>query len=152
MDELHKDDIEILDMIIKISLSKSNATLSDLPLKPTKKPEGEGFNADLVDNKLTYYPRYFKIIQKYKIAKVDLSKYQCIINAIPEITQRFYDNGGFKKEFKKQQEELKRTEILKRKEVDDAKLSKKSNKAYWVVISIAVIGLIITILQFLKAE
>lgn len=153
MNPLHKDDIEILDLIINQALKKGKITTSELPeikvAESTIESESS-FEDRLVDNKLTYYRRLFEIIKERKSASVKISGYSYNIYPIPVITKRFVDNGGFKNLYEKQQEELRRTEILKRKEIDDAKISKWTKRTYWFTFGFAIAGLIIAIWAFVR--
>lgn len=153
MEDLHKDDIEILDLIINQALKKGKITTSELP--EIKVPEStikseSSFEDTLVDYKLTYYKRLFEILKERNSAIVKTSGYSYSIYPILVETQRFVDNGGFKNLYEKQQEELRRTEILKRKEIDDAKISKWTKRTYWFTFAIAILGLILAVWAFIR--
>lgn len=151
MDELHKDDIEILDKIIQISLSKERALIDDLPKLPEREyQEGENLVIESFDRELMYYSRLLKIIQLYGVAKVVIGTSNCTISAIPETTQRFLDSGGFRYLFLEQLAERERNKILRQKETDDAMISKWTKRTYWFTFGIAIAGLIVAVIAFIR--
>jgi len=154
LDELRIDDIDILDMIIKKVLEHKTVTLTHLPAVPIDEKQifSVGISERKPDiDKFAFYKRYIEIIEVSGLAQVNITRYNhVVIKITPVVTQRFYDNGGFKNLYEKQQEELRRTEILKRKEIDDAKISKWTKRTYWFTFAIAILGLILAVWAFVR--
>lgn len=145
MKPLHKDDILILDSIIKHCIENGFIDAENLPpISNREKSRGE-FNINRTD-----YQRYFEIIKEWNIAEVIISIEFFRIKSKGLDTKRFLESGGFKKEYEDQQKEVDRIELLRTKELDDAKISKWTKKTYWLTFVIAILGFVIAVWAFLR--
>lgn len=146
MELLHKDDIETLDMIINTCLKNNIVSARNLP---------DYSNIDLLNmgtNKEIYYNRFFEIIREVDIAEVRVNGYlNMTIYPLVTITQRFANEGGFKKLFKEQQEKIRIEKILLEKDLDEAKVIKWTKKTYLLSVGIVVLSFIISVIALIVA-
>ncbi len=142
---LHKDDVKILDNIIKVCLENGIAQAENLP------DLGNGFLDDIKDFKQPEYLRYFKIIQEYDVADVFLTLDSSHVRPYKIVTERFKVEGGFKNIFDEQQKIIESRKRQQEKEINEAILSKWHKKTYWWTFCVAIAGFIMALIAlFLK--
>lgn len=135
MKDLHKDDIDRLNLIIKLAIETGKADMNNLPEYSIG--EDEALINFLGKYYYMYnYKRLFLIIHECDFAEVstgrgsDFAGYY-VKPYIPE-TKRFLDDGGFTKLFE-EQELKKAAELVKNKKVIiDFKLSKWQLWLFWL--------------------
>lgn len=137
--QIHKDDVSILDNIIGICIENNIARPENLP------PLGTGFMDEIKDIKESDYSRYFRIIQDFNVAEVIISKGMSYVKPLNVDTERFYRDGGFTKLYSEQQKHKKLELILHEKEINEAVLTKWHKKTYWFTFGIAIAGFLIAI-------
>jgi len=146
MELIHKNDVEILDYIIDQCL---NGTIRTQDLKQISNiPMGD---VDFIMR--GDYERYCKIISNAKVAEINFSSDNDIfIYPIRDITKRFSADGGFKKVYEDQQEEICHQNIIRSKELNEAKLVVWHKNTYWITFFLAIAGIIISIIALITAN
>ena len=136
--KLHEDDIEILDNIIRKCIENNIVRTIDLP------PPDNDFWSSMKTEKESYYRRFFEIIQGLDLAEAVTNTLDSayLKPKIPD-TERFYNEGGFKKLYEDQQKAIETEKIIQEKERNEAVLLKWHKKTYWWTFGIAMAGFII---------
>ncbi len=149
MELLHKDDIEILDYIIKLCFEQGKITADELVLPKSDKSMPEHYQEERWEHrqKLEYYRRYFELLANFtSIVDVINTTNGNIAKSIIPTTERFITSGGFKQLYKDQQEKIRIENILQDKALDEAKVIKWTKKTYWVSVVIVVLSFIISVI------
>jgi len=136
---LHKDDINILDNIIKTCIEQNIARPKNLPAL------GNEFMDDINDIKESEYVRFFKIIQDFNIAEVVIGPGLTYVKPYNIETERFFNQGGFNKLFIEQEKKNKLETLLLEKEINEAVLTTWHRKTYWWTFAIAIIGFLLAL-------
>jgi len=140
---LHKDDIDILDRIIEIAVEKGHASNKNLP----SLDKSDKSHLDKVKD-IEYRP-YFKIIEEFEVAHVSLTLDSAYVQPIELTTERFQKNGGFKEEYRKQQQQLGVEKLQTLKKINDARLSQWHKNTYWWTFGIAIAGFIMAFVSLI---
>ena len=142
MTELKKEDVEVLDFILeKISHENSFVTCDDLSKFGTGNPP-EFSESD--------FEKMMFILNEFKVCKCVFSDDASIIYSNPK-TSYFLRQGGFKKIYDDSIIENRHTQILREKELNDAKLSKWQVKYFWYIFAFGLVGGIYSTVEIIKS-
>ncbi len=138
METLTEKDVEILDFILKTAIQKGAVFPDDLP------PLSGSFLGKAKEVKSKDYAYYLDLLKLYGIVEIEKNLSGFKISPIHIKTNNFYNQGGFKAIYDKQQFDLKRKQefddISFRKLKSDAKLSKWQVKTFWWIFALACFG------------
>ena len=142
MTELKKEDVEVLDFILeKISHENRFVTCDDLSKFGTGNPS-EFSESD--------FEKMMFILNEFKVCKCVFSDDANIIYSNPK-TSYFLRQGGFKKIYDDSIIENRHTQILREKELNDAKLSKWQVKYFWYIFAFGLVGGIYSTVEIIKS-
>ena len=139
MNSFTERDVEILDSIIKIALTKRAVFPEDL------EPLSNSYLSRANEIKANDYSYYLDILKEYNVVKINsVIGNRFRIEPIHIKTQNFSDQGGFKAEYDNKHRELKRSEELDELSLKklrwDSKISKWQAKTFWYIFGFACIG------------
>lgn len=140
MELLHKDDIEILDIIIKTCLEKHKITLDALVLPKIVKTKPEHYpnNKWEHNQKKEYYSRYIEILKNYSsIVEVTKIAEGYFLEPINPNTERFIEKGGFLQLYEEQQREEDFNKKINKGKIASARNSIWTNYTFWIMLFIA---------------
>lgn len=129
MEPLHKDDIDILDNLVIELFNKGELELGN------------------------EYKRFLAILKEWDVINFNLSgstQDGIFLHSNGVITERFINEGCFKKKFQEQIENAKNEKLLKKGNIVNATNSILTNKTFWWTFGIVIAGFIIALLQYIK--
>jgi len=146
-----KEDAKTLDDIIEL-------VLNDLVLnKPASfvgnfPPLGNESNRGNEEEREIDYEPYLEILKEFGVAEVISSDDRATqVKALSLRTQRFKDNGGFRKVYEEQLQQEKREARTEDREIDEAFLVKWQRYTYWPTFLIAIAGFIMALIALIKS-
>lgn len=142
-------DVEILDPMLEILIKEERIHSKRLKLLEPLQERKSRFSQTKADQ----YSRYLEILSVERIATSVIASGEFVITAIFSKAQEFYDKGGFRTEYEKQQIAEKRKLEISDLELDklrsETKLSKWQVKTFWYLFFIAIAGSILGTISFL---
>jgi len=147
MKQLHKEDIEELDYIINACLEKGIIDATELRLPNIVKITVDEEISERRANreKIDYYKRFFVIIRNCEIAIVSTEDFDMKIESIYPDTNRFIEDGSFKKLYEVQLQKEAYQKTIEKGNIASATNSIWTKKTYWWTFGFAIAGLIIAL-------
>jgi hypothetical protein len=143
---LTEKDVEILDPILEIIITKGRVHSDRLP------PLEKHYLSKFSEVKSSEYSRYLDILELEGIAKIEKDYGKFTITSIHPVAQDLYDQGGFKKvhedQIKAEEKRQEVSELELKKLRYDVKLSKWQVKTFWCLFFIAIVGSILGAIAF----
>jgi len=139
-DNLNKENVIILDELLKICIKDGTVTRYNLPNLKDK------FIGDIPDIKYSEYRSYLEIIDESGKAKVDFAKDNFILKPINGITREFLSSGGYTAIIEDQLKEIKHQELLKEKDKIDVEISKFNRDKQKTYYTFTVVSFILSLL------
>lgn len=142
MTELKKEDVEILDFILEI-ISHENRFVSTNDLSKF----GTGNPPEFSKSE---FEKMMFILNEFEVCKCVFSADANVVYANTK-TSYFVKQGGFKKVYDESIIEKRHSQIIRKKELDDAKLSKWQVKYFWYIFSFGLLGGIYSAVEIIKS-